>query len=109
VVTLFIVFAVVIVLLLWWIGSNVYAIAKRGEPAQDPNDRTLTVREHRILSKRPDYSDATEEEWLAWHEKYKGEIDTKFFSRIASISRLEFVNFFSFSYTATIIQLSSRR
>jgi hypothetical protein len=32
--TPFNVFAVVVVFLLWWIGSNVQAIAKRGEPAR---------------------------------------------------------------------------
>jgi len=77
--TAFSVFAVVIVLLLWWIGSNVYAIAKRGDPPHDPDDRPLTKEEGRILSKRPDHADATDEEWLAWHEKYKDKIDTRYF------------------------------
>jgi hypothetical protein len=45
-----------VVILLWWIGSNVYAIAKKGEPAQDPDDRRLTWREHWIISKRPDHA-----------------------------------------------------
>jgi hypothetical protein len=75
--TTFAVFAVVVVFLLYWIGENVHAIAKRGEPAQDPDDRPLTREERRILSERPDHSGATDEEWLAWHEKYKDEIDTK--------------------------------
>jgi hypothetical protein len=48
----FIVFAVVVVCLLYWIGTNVHAIAKRGEPAHDPGDRPLTWRERWILSKR---------------------------------------------------------
>jgi hypothetical protein len=69
---------VVVVCLLYWIGSNIHAIAKRGEPAHDPDDRPLTWREHWILNKRPD-ARATDEEWLAWHEKYKGRIDTKYF------------------------------
>jgi hypothetical protein len=70
---------VVVVLLLWWIGSNVHAIAKRGDRPHDPEDRPLTWREHRILNARPDHADATDEEWLAWHEKYKDKIDTKYF------------------------------
>lgn len=73
----FIVFAVVVVCLLYWIGTNVLVIARRGEPAQDPNDRPLTREEYRILSKRPDHPGATDEEWLAWYEKYKDKIDTK--------------------------------
>ena len=77
--TPFNVFAVVVVLLLWWIGSNVYTIAKRGDPPHDPDDRPLTSQEYRILSKRPDHADATDQEWLAWHEKYKDKIDTKCF------------------------------
>jgi hypothetical protein len=73
----FIVFAVVAVCLLYWIGTNVHAIAKHGEPARDPDDRPLTWREQWILSKRPDRASATDEERLAWHEKYKDKIDTK--------------------------------
>jgi hypothetical protein len=73
----FIMFAVAVVCLLYWIGTNVHAIAKRGEPARDPDDRPLTWREHRIISKRPDHAGATDAEWLAWHEKYKDKIDTK--------------------------------
>ena len=73
----FIVFAVVVVCLLYWIGTNVHAIAKRGEPAYGPDDRPLTWREQWILFRRPDHAGATDEEWLAWHEKYKNKIDTK--------------------------------
>jgi hypothetical protein len=42
-----------------------------------PEDRPLTWREHWIISRRPDNANATDEEWLAWHEKYKDKIDTK--------------------------------
>jgi hypothetical protein len=70
--------AVVVVVLLYWIGTNVYAIAKRGTPARDPDDRPLTWRETWILGKRPDHS-GTDEDWLKWHNKYKGKIDTKYF------------------------------
>jgi hypothetical protein len=77
--TPFNVFAVVVVVMLWWIGSNVYAIAKRASSAYDPDDGPLTSLEYQILSKRPDHADATDEEWLTWHEKYKDKIDTKYF------------------------------
>jgi hypothetical protein len=77
--TAFIVFAVVVVIMLYWIGSNVYAIAKRGEPAPDSDDRPLTKEEYRVLNRRPDDANATDEEWLAWHEKYKDKIDTRYF------------------------------
>jgi hypothetical protein len=77
--TEFVIFAVVVVFMLYWIGTNVQAIAKRGEPAHDPEDRPVTWRKYWILSKRPDHSGATDEEWLAWHEKYKDKIDTKYF------------------------------
>jgi hypothetical protein len=30
-----------------------------------------------LSPKRPDHSGATDEEWWAWHEKYKDTIDTK--------------------------------
>jgi hypothetical protein len=76
--TTFNVFAVVVVLLLWWIGTNVYAIAKRREPPHDPEDRPLTWRENMILNKRPDHS-GSDEDWLKWHEKYKDKINTKYF------------------------------
>ena len=77
--TAFNVFAFVVVFLLYWIGTNIHAIAKRGEPARrhDPDDRPLTWRELMIIQKRPDHSGATDEEWLKWHEKYKDKIDTK--------------------------------
>jgi hypothetical protein len=52
----FIVSAVVVVCLLCWIESNVHAIAKRGEPANDPEDRPVTWRKYWILSKRSDHS-----------------------------------------------------
>ena len=55
--TPFNVFALVVVFLLWWIGTNVHAIAKRGEPARDPEDRPLTWREHWIISSRPDHAE----------------------------------------------------
>jgi hypothetical protein len=76
--TPFNIFAVVVVILLYWIGMNVYTIAKRGQPAHDPNDRPLTQREYSILNKRPDHSDS-DEEWLKWHNKYKAQIDTKYY------------------------------
>jgi hypothetical protein len=75
--TPFNVFAVVVVLLLYWIGSNVYAIAKRDEPDPDPSDRPLTWSETMILASRPE-SDS-DEEWLQWHHRYKDKIDTKYF------------------------------
>ena len=75
----FMVFAAIVLFLLYWIGTNVHAIATRGAPAHDPDDRPLTWREHWILSKRPDHVGATNEEWLAWHQKYKDKIDTKYF------------------------------
>jgi hypothetical protein len=76
--TPFNVFAIVVVFLLYWIGLNVHAIAKSGEPASDPDDRPLTWRKHWILSKRPGHA-GTDEDWLKWHEKYKDKIDTKYF------------------------------
>jgi hypothetical protein len=76
--TPFNVFAVVVVLLLWWIGQNVHAIAKRGEPTRDADDRPLTSREYRMLNRRPNHS-GSDEDWLKWHEKYKDKIDTKYF------------------------------
>jgi hypothetical protein len=75
--TAFNVFAFIVVVLLYWIGTNVHAIAKRGEPARDPDDKPLSWRELMIIQKRPDHSGATDEEWLKWHEKYKDKIDTK--------------------------------
>ena len=72
-------FAVIVVCLLWWIGKDVYAIARRDEAARDPDDRPLTSRETMTLAKRPAHSDATDEDWLKWHEKYKDKIDTKYF------------------------------
>jgi hypothetical protein len=75
--TAFNVFALIVVFLLCWIGTNVHAIAKRGEPARDPDDKPLSWRELMIIQKRPDHSGATDEEWLKWHEKYKDKIDTK--------------------------------
>ncbi len=77
--TALVVFAVVVVFLLWWISRNVHTIAKRGQPARNPDDRPLTWRETMILNWRPDHSGATDEEWLKWHEKYKDKIDTKYF------------------------------
>jgi hypothetical protein len=75
----FILFAVVVVCLLYWIGTNVHAIAKRSDPAHDPDDRPVTWCKYWVLSRRPDHAGATDEEWLAWHEKYKDRIDTKYF------------------------------
>lgn len=77
--TEFVVFAVVVVFLLYWIASNVHAIAKRGERHPAPEERALNWRESWILSKRPDHVGATDKEWMAWHRKYKDKIDTKYF------------------------------
>ena len=73
------VFALAIVFLLYWMGTNVAVIAKRGDPARDPEERPLTQRERSILNKRPDHDGATDAEWLAWHQKFKDDIDTKYY------------------------------
>ena len=49
-------------LLLYCIGSNAHPIARRGEPARDPDVRPVTREERRILSERPDHSGATDAE-----------------------------------------------
>ena len=47
--TAFVIFAVVVVFLLYWIGTNVRAIANRAEPADHPDDKPLSPWEKHAL------------------------------------------------------------
>jgi hypothetical protein len=68
------------VLLLCQLGTNVYAARQGGlATITGPDGFRLTKQKLLILFKRPDHPGASDAEWLAWHEAFKDQIDTRHF------------------------------